>query len=78
MSEKRDDSYNHVLKYTSLFGGVQVLSILIGSPAPMALKISFTPKKPDEKAAGIVRKNNVLIKTSKLSFIITIQPKFVS
>lgn len=30
MSEKRDDSYNHVLKYTSLFGGVQVLSILIG------------------------------------------------
>ena len=30
MSEKRDDSYSHVLKYTSLFGGVQVLSILIG------------------------------------------------
>ena len=30
MSEKRNDSYSHVLKYTSLFGGVQVLSILIG------------------------------------------------
>jgi O-antigen/teichoic acid export membrane protein len=30
MSEKRDDSYSHVLKFTSLFGGVQVLSIMIG------------------------------------------------
>lgn len=29
MSEKRDDSYGHILKYTSIFGGVQGLNILI-------------------------------------------------
>jgi O-antigen/teichoic acid export membrane protein len=29
-SEERSDSYSHVLKYTSLFGGVQGLSIFIG------------------------------------------------
>jgi O-antigen/teichoic acid export membrane protein len=29
MKEQRDDSYGHVLKYTSLFGGVQGLVILI-------------------------------------------------
>ena len=30
MQEKRNDDYGHVLKYTSLFGGVQGLIILIG------------------------------------------------
>lgn len=30
MKDKRDESYGHVLKYTSLFGGVQGLIILIG------------------------------------------------
>lgn len=30
MKEERDDSYGHVLKYTSIFGGVQGLNILIG------------------------------------------------
>jgi O-antigen/teichoic acid export membrane protein len=30
MKELRNGSYGHVLKYTSLFGGVQVLSIMIG------------------------------------------------
>ena len=30
MKELRDGSYGHVLKYTSLFGGIQVLSIMIG------------------------------------------------
>lgn len=30
MKEKADDTYSHVLKYTSLFGGVQGLMILIG------------------------------------------------
>lgn len=29
MSEKRDESYNHILKYTGIFGGVQGLNILI-------------------------------------------------
>ena len=29
-NQKRDDSYSHVLKYTSIFGGVQGLNILIG------------------------------------------------
>ena len=29
MSEKLDDSYGHVLKYTGIFGGVQGLNILI-------------------------------------------------
>ena len=29
MKEERDDSYGHVLKYTSIFGGVQGLNILI-------------------------------------------------
>ena len=29
MMEKQN-SYSHILKYTSLFGGVQVLSILVG------------------------------------------------
>ena len=29
MKEQRDESYGHVLKYTSLFGGVQGLVILI-------------------------------------------------
>ena len=28
--EKRNNSYSHILKYTSLFGGVQMLNILIG------------------------------------------------
>ena len=39
MSEKRDDSYSHVLKYTSLFGGVQVLSILISLVRNKAMAI---------------------------------------
>lgn len=30
MNDKRDDSYGHVLKYTSIFGGVQGLNILVG------------------------------------------------
>lgn len=30
MKEKHNDSYDHVLKYTGLFGGVQGLSIVIG------------------------------------------------
>ena len=30
MQEERTDDYGHVLKYTSLFGGVQGLIILIG------------------------------------------------
>ena len=29
MEEQRDDSYGHVLKYTSVFGGVQGLNILV-------------------------------------------------
>ena len=29
MTEKRDESYNHILKYTGIFGGVQGLNILI-------------------------------------------------
>lgn len=28
--QEKDDSYSHILKYTSLFGGVQGLSILVG------------------------------------------------
>lgn len=30
MNDKRDDSYGHILKYTSIFGGVQGLNILVG------------------------------------------------
>lgn len=29
-NEEKDDSYSHILKYTSLFGGVQGLGILVG------------------------------------------------
>ena len=28
--ENSNNSYSHILKYTSLFGGVQMLNILIG------------------------------------------------
>ena len=28
--QEKDDSYSHILKYTSLFGGVQGLGILVG------------------------------------------------
>ena len=27
---KKNDSYNHILRYTGLFGGVQGLNILVG------------------------------------------------
>ena len=30
MAKERDDSYNHVLKYTGVFGGVQGLNVLMG------------------------------------------------
>lgn len=30
MKQEREDSYNHILKYTGIFGGVQGLNILIG------------------------------------------------
>ena len=61
----------------------QILSILIGCPEPTALKTSFTPRKPDEKAAGIVKKKqhsyndlDYITEQSFLLFFIIVSPPY--
>ena len=40
---KADNSYGHVLKYTGIFGGVQVLNILVGLVRTKAVALLLGP-----------------------------------